>query len=151
MGPRVVQKMRSVSTSDLLGWRNRSAKLDIIFGCARNALRTGFNMFLHAFTWSGRFLHVLNFFLFRPWRDLRLCYVSWVTPGWKPGGCRSYFVDRCRFAQPHDVGACPLFLRGCLSGNQIKSTSPLYSCTLQIACSYGICSRWPPNSSKLAV
>ena len=39
---------------------NRSAKLDVFEGCARNALRTGFYMFLHVFTYFYMFLHVLT-------------------------------------------------------------------------------------------
>ena len=44
---------------------NRSAKLDVLSGCARNTLRTGFYMFLHALTCFYMFLHVLgSFYMF---------------------------------------------------------------------------------------
>ena len=46
---------------------NRSAKLDVLSGCVRNALRTGFTcsyMFLHVFACFGRFLMFLHVFAY---------------------------------------------------------------------------------------
>ena len=50
-----------IESRDLMSQvKNRSAKLDVFKGCARNALRTGFYMFLHVLLCFGRFLHVLT-------------------------------------------------------------------------------------------
>ena len=72
---------------------NRSAKLDVFEGCARNALRTGFYMFLHVFTCSYMFLHVLGGF-----------YMFWAKK-WSPdfGGI---FQTCSRIVQSRKNGTC---------------------------------------------